>query len=216
MNKLHVAVTSALLLLMVFGAASAQGLVSRYVEGEHYKVAETPVPQPDDGKVHVVEFFLYSCPHCYHLEPDLAKWRKSLPDDVDFSRVPVLFGAGGQKYARLYYTAEQLGVLEDVHGKIFDAIHQDGRRLLSESAMRDFMETQGVDGARFSKVFESDAISYKVREAGDIMRAYQVRATPSMGVAGQYYVSGRTAGNNDRMFDVVDYLIRKERSARGD
>lgn len=216
MKKSHLVITTALLLLMFCGAAAAQGLVSRYVEGEHYKVAETPVPQPDDGKVHVVEFFLYSCPHCYHLEPGLAKWRKTLPDDVDFSRVPVLFGAGGQKYARLYYTAEQLGVLEDVHGKIFDAIHKDGQRLLSESAMRDFMEGQGVDGARFAKVFESEAISDKVREAGETMRAYQVRATPSMGVAGRYYVSGRTAGNNDRMFDVVDYLIRKTRSQKSD
>jgi thiol:disulfide interchange protein DsbA len=215
MNKSRVAVT-ALLLLMFFGAASAQGLVSRYVEGEHYKVAETPVPQPDDGKVHVVEFFLYSCPHCYQLEPELEEWRKSLPDGVEFSRVPVLFGAGGQKYARLYYTAQQLGVLEHVHRRIFDAIHQDGHRLLSASAMRDFMEAQGVDGDRFAQVFKSDAVSDKVRAAGQTMRAYQVRATPSMGVAGQYYVSGRTAGNNDRMFDVVDYLTRKERASNGD
>jgi len=215
MNKSRVAVT-ALLLLMFFGAASAQGLVSRYVEGEHYKVAETPVPQPDDGKVHVVEFFLYSCPHCYQLEPELEEWRKSLPDGVEFSRVPVLFGAGGQKYARLYYTAQQLGVLEHVHRRIFDAIHQNGRRLLSESAMRDFMAAQGVDGDRFAQVFKSDAVSDKVRAAGQTMRAYQVRATPSMGVAGQYYVSGRTAGNNDRMFDVVDYLTRKERASNGD
>jgi len=103
-----------------------------------------------------------------------------------------------------------------VHRRIFDAIHQNGRRLLSESAMRDFMAAQGVDGDRFAQVFESDAVSDKVRAAGQTMRAYQVRATPSMGVAGQYYVSGRTAGNNDRMFDVVDYLTRKERASNGD
>lgn len=208
MKGLHSGVV-AVLLLMCFGAASAQGLVSRYVAGEHYKVAETPVAQPDDGKVHVVEFFLYTCPHCYHLESDVKAWRDTLPDDVEFSRVPVLFGAGGQRYARLYYTAEELGVLEDVHARIFAAIHQQGRRLGSEADMREFMVAQGVDGERFTRVFESDAVSGKVREAGEIMRAYQVRATPSMGVAGQYYVSGRTAGSNERMFDVVDHLIRQ-------
>jgi thiol:disulfide interchange protein DsbA len=215
MNSSRIA-AAAVLLLMVFGAASAQGLVSRYVAGEHYVQAENPVAQPNDGKIHVVEFFLYSCPHCYHLEPELNDWREDLGGDVVFSRVPVLFGAGGERYARLYYTAEALGVLETVHERIFDAIHQDGKRLLSESAMREFMESEGVDPERFSQLFESDEISAKVREAGETMRAYQVRATPSLGVAGQYYVSGRTAGSNDRMFDVADYLIRQQRARQDD
>jgi thiol:disulfide interchange protein DsbA len=206
---------AAVLLLAVFGVASAQGLVSRYVAGEHYRAAEEPVAQPDDGKIHVVEFFLYSCPHCEDLEPDVEEWRESLADDVEFARVPVLFGAGGQAYARLYYAAEKLGVLEDVHGKIFSAIHDDGRRLLSEADMRAFMEDQGVDGERFVEAFESDEVSAKVRQAGETMRGYRVTATPSLGVAGQAYVSGRTAGSNDRMFDVADFLIRQQRHKNG-
>ena len=208
--------TVAVLLLAAFGVASAQGLVSRYVAGEHYRAAAEPVAQPDDGKIHVVEFFLYSCPHCDDLEPDVEAWREELPDDVEFSRVPVLFGAGGQRYARLYYAAEKLGVLEAVHSQIFSAIHDDGRRLLSESEMRDFMEDQGVDGERFVSAFESDEVSAKVRQAGEIMRGYRVTATPSFGVAGEAYVSGRTAGSNDRMFDVVDFLIRQQRNANRD
>lgn len=204
------------LLLVFCGVAAGQGLASRYVAGEHYNVADEPMTQPDDGKVHAVEFFLYTCPHCYHLEPALEEWRRGLPDDVEFTRVPVLFGGNSQAYARLYYTAEQLGVLEDVHPKIFDAIHEQGQRFASEAEVRDFMEQQGVDGDEFVKVFKSDAVTKKVREAGEIMRAYQVKVTPSMGVAGQYYISGRTAGSNDRMFDVVDYLVRKTRDAQDD
>lgn len=203
-----------LLLLVAMPAAQAQGLVSRYVEGEHYKRVAEPVAQPQDGKTRVIEFFLYSCPHCYRVEPKVERWRAELGDGVLFSRVPVLFGAGGEAYARLFYTARKLGVLDPVHSKIFDAIHRDGRRLTSPAAMREFMVAQGVDGERFDEVFESEAVSDKLRDAARLMRAYQVTATPSLGIDGQYYVSGRTAGSNERMFDVAEYLIDKARSAR--
>ncbi|MES1941621.1 thiol:disulfide interchange protein DsbA [Salinisphaera sp. T5B8] len=208
-------IATGLLLLLMAGLVQAQGLmISRYVEGEHYLDARQPLEQPDDGKIHVTEFFLYSCPHCYHMEPDLNAWRETLGDDVVFSRVPVLFSAGGEPYARLYYTAEALGVLAKVHDKIFAAIHEQGRRLLSESAMRDFMVAQGVDGDRFSEIYESDEITAKLREAAQAMQAYPVTATPSITVAGRYYVTGRTAGSNDRMLEVADYLIAQQRARK--
>jgi len=207
-------IATGVVLLLIVGMVHAQGLmISRYVEGEHYLAAKQPIDQPDDGKIHVTEFFLYSCPHCYHLEADLETWRDQLGDDVEFSRVPVLFSAGGEPYARLYYTAEKLGVLEQVHDKIFAAIHEQGRRLLSESAMRDFMVSQGVDGERFTQVYESDEITQKLREAAQAMQAYPVTATPAITVAGRYYITGRTAGSNDRMLEVADYLIAQQRKA---
>ena len=207
-------IATGLILLLIVGVVHAQGLmISRYVEGEHYLPAKQPIDQPDDGKIHVTEFFLYSCPHCYHLESDLNAWRDALGDDVEFARIPVLFSAGGEPYARLYYTAETLGVLEQVHDKIFAAIHEQGRRLLSESAMRDFMVSQGVDGERFVEVYESDEITAKLRQAAQAMQAYPVTATPSLTVAGRYYVTGRTAGSNDRMLKVADYLIAQQRTA---
>ncbi|GAB3672789.1 thiol:disulfide interchange protein DsbA/DsbL [Salinisphaera aquimarina] len=212
----RIAAFIALTLTLFAGVAAAQSLITRYVAGDHYQVIDNPVAQPEDGKIQVVEFFLYSCPHCYHLEPELKDWRKTLGDDVEFSRVPVLFGAGGQVYARLYYAAEQLGVLDKVHEDIFTAIHEQGRRLLSEDDIRDFMEDHGVDGDRFAEAFDSDAVSDKVRAAGETMRAFRVTATPSLGVAGQYYLSGRSAGSNEKMFDVADYLIAQQRAANAD
>lgn len=202
----------ALVLMFVATVAGAQSLISRYVAGNDYLVSDQPLSQPEDGKIHVVEFFLYSCPHCFHLEPELNDWRAGLGDDVEFSRVPVLFGAGGQVYARLYYAAEQLGVLDKVHEDIFHAVHEQGRRLLSEDDIRDFMEAHGVDGDRFVQAFESDAVTAKLREAGETMRAMHVTATPSLGIDGRYYISGRTAGSNTRMFTVADYLIDQERA----
>lgn len=201
---------------LAFGAGvSAQPLMTRYVAGEHYQAIDQPVESKGDA-IPVIEFFLYSCPHCYHLEPDVAAWRESLADDVVFRRVPVLFGADGRLYARMYYTAQALGVLERLHPKIFNAIHERGLALTTPDAIRAFFVTHGVDGERFDTVFDSAAIDKKVAYAGELMRRFKVRAVPSLGVAGRYWVTGRMAGSNAAMFKVADYLIERARTRGAD
>lgn len=193
-----------------WGAAGAQSLAVRYLPGQHYQPIETPVAYAGD-KIPVIEFFLYSCPHCYALDAAVTQWQQSLPDDVAFRRVPVLYGADGRFYARMFYTAKALGVLQRVHAKIFDTIHQKGKPLTDLDAARAFFAAHGVDGARFAKVFNSPAIDQKVARAAQLMRAFKVRAVPSLGVAGRYWVNGRMAGSNEAMFDVAEYLIQRTR-----
>lgn len=206
---------SALLLCLFWVAASpAQNLVSRYVTGDDYQQVSQPAPPAEDGKVHVTEFFLYTCPHCYHFESALEAWRNQLGDDVVFDRVPVLFGPDGDTYARLYYTEVDLGVVDRLHGQIFDAIHQDGNPLAARAAIRAFLVDHGVDGAAFDKTFDSPRVNRQVAEVLPTMRRFRVAAVPSMSVAGRYRVSGRTAGSNEKMLDVVDYLIDQTRARR--
>lgn len=203
----------AVLLCGLVTAANAQGLVTRYVAGEHYQAIDEPVVQTGDD-IRVVEFFLYSCPHCYSLEADVTEWHESLDEDVVFDRVPVLFGANGPIYARMFYTAQELGVLERLHPEIFTAIHERRQPLATPDVVRAFFVAHGVDADRFDSVFNSDAIDQKINEAGELMRAFRVMAVPSLGVAGKYWVTGRMAGGNDALFSVADYLIERERRAQ--
>src|SRR5699024_1333665 len=106
-------------------------------------------------------------------------------------RVPVVFGNGGRFYARLFYTEQALGVQERLHAKIFAAIHRQGRDLSTVAAARALFVANGVDGDRFARVFNSPAVDRKVARAAQLMRAFRVRAVPSFGVAGRYWVSGR-------------------------
>lgn len=200
---------SILLTSGLWAAAAAQPL--RYLPGEHYQPIDNPVDYAGD-KIPVIEFFLYSCPHCYALDDTVTQWRQSLAEDVAFRRVPVLFGAGGRFYARMFYTAKILGVLDRVHADIFDAIHQQGMRLADMGAARAFFEAHGVDGERFGKVFNSPAVDKKIGRAAQLMRAFKVRAVPSLGVAGRYWVTGRMAGSNEAMFEVAEYLIQRTRA----
>lgn len=203
----------ALLGLAVSLPVSAQSLISRYVAGNDYKVVEPSRAGAarDHGRIRVTEFFLYSCPHCYRFEPELNAWHKQHPN-VAFSRVPVLFGSGAQPYARLYYTEVKLGVVDQLHDAIFDAIHQDGRPLASEGAMRQFMVAHGVNGQRFDDAYNSPQVKNAVGDIVERMRRYPVTAVPSLSVAGHYWTSGRLAGSNERMLKVVDYLIEREQS----
>lgn len=195
-------------------ATPAQPQAPAYVAGEDYQVLAQPLSAPADDTIHVAEFFLYSCPHCYALDAAVTDWAATLPADVVFRRVPVVFGNGGRFYARLYYTAQALGVLERLHAKIFAAIHRQGRDLSTLAAARALFVANGVAGDSFAKTFNSPAIDKKVAHAVELMRAFQVRAVPSIGVAGRYWISGSMLGSNEAMFDVADYLIRQTRSSR--
>lgn len=197
--------------LTIASSAQAQGLVSRYVAGQDYHEVSQPGPERADGDIRIAEFFLYSCPHCYHFEHELNDWREQHPD-VAFSRVPVLFSQASQPYARLYYSEVKLGVADRLHDAIFDAIHQQGRPLATEAAMRQFMVAHGVDGERFESAYESQAVKAKVQKVVARMQRYQVTAVPSISVAGRYWVSGRSAGSNERMLKIVDYLIEQVRN----
>lgn len=184
-----------------------------FVAGVDYQVIPQPLTSAADG-IRVTEFFLYSCPHCYALDAAVTDWAATLPADVAFRRVPVVFGNGGRFYARLYYTAQALGVLERLHEKIFAAIHRQGRDLSTLAAARALFVANGVAGDDFTQTFNSPAIDRKVAHAVQLMRAFHVRAVPSLGVAGRYWVSGGMLGSNEAMFDVADDLIRQTRNSR--
>lgn len=194
-------------------AAVAQPLVLRYLPGADYQVIAQPVETAGDA-IPVIEFFVYSCPHCYDFDPAIRHWRKTLADDVAFRRVPVLFGAGGRFYARLFYTAKALGVLDRLHAKIFEAIHRQGRDLSNFAVARAFFEAHGVDGARFAEVLNSPAIDHKVARAARLARTFRIRVVPSLGVAGRYRVSAAMTGSNAATLDVAEYLIAKTRAAQ--
>jgi thiol:disulfide interchange protein DsbA len=197
--------------LAVAGLARAQG---GPVEGQHYVRLSTPAPvtlPSPDRKIDVVEFFWYGCPHCYALEPLLDSWVKRLPPDVAFRRVPVGFMAQHQTHQRLYYALEEIGQLPALHRKVFNAIHQQNRRLLGEPEMVAFLAENGVEGARFSEAYKSFAVNTKVNRAKQLSDAYKIDGVPALGIQGRYYTSASLAGSHERALAVADFLIQLSR-----
>ena len=191
------------------GSAAAQG---GPVEGTHYtKLAQPVAVSVPAGKIEVVEFFSYGCPHCFALEPTLEAWAKRLPNDVVFKRVPVGFNALYENYQKIYYALEAMGQLEHMHRKVFDAIHQQRLRLDKEADLAAFMTANGVDGAKFVELFKSFTVQSKVKQAQQLSQAYKIDGVPAMGVQGRYITSGSQAGSNERALAVTDALVQSVR-----
>jgi thiol:disulfide interchange protein DsbA len=185
------------------------------VEGTHYVRLSQPLPvTAPAGKVEVVEFFWYGCPHCNAFEPMLETWVKKLPADVSFRRVPVAFrdepfGA----HQRIYYALETMGQVEAMHRKVFYAIHNDRLKLDKAADIGAFMTKNGVDGAKFVEVFNSFGVQTKARQAKQLAEAYKIDGVPALGVHGRFYTSGSLAGSPEQSLRVTDFLI--ERSRKG-
>ena len=195
--------------LPFLGSAQAQG---NPVEGTHYIKLNQPVPVPANGKVNIVEFFWYGCPHCNAFEPSLDAWAKKLPADVNFQRAHVAFSALHETHSKIFYTLETMGLVEQMHRKVFNAIHIQHKRLDKPNDIEAFMTENGVDGKKFMEVFKSFSVQTKVRQAKQLSDAYKIDGVPAIGVQGRYWTSVGLAGSHERALAVVNFLAQKVRS----
>ena len=196
------------------GASSswAQGAAPK--EGKDYiKLGKPARVSAPAGKVEVVEFFWYSCPHCNAFEPQFEAWAKSQPADVVVRRVPVAFNASFVPQQKLYYALEGMNLLPQLHAKVFRTIHVDRNLLKTDDAIFDWVGKQGVDLAKFKEVYNSFTVANQARKAAQLQNEYDVEGVPAMGVAGRYYTDGTKAGNMDNVLRVVNALVASSRKA---
>jgi thiol:disulfide interchange protein DsbA len=185
-----------------------------FKEGSDYLKLGRPAPvdAPAD-KVEVIEFFWYSCPHCNAFEPTFDAWAKKQPAHVVVKRAPVAFRDDFVPQQRLYYALEAMGKVEELHRKVFHAIHTEKQRLGTQDQIADWIAKQGIDRAKFLEVYNAFGVAGKARRAAQLQDAYQVDGVPSLGIAGKYFTSGSLAQTLPRSLQVADHLIAQSRKA---
>jgi protein dithiol oxidoreductase (disulfide-forming) len=199
--------------LGVPGALFAQ--IKKPEEGTEYLTLDKRVnSEAPQGKVEVIEFFWYSCPHCNAFEPRLEAWIKKQPADVVIKRVPVAFRDDFVPQQRLFYTLEAMGKLDELHGKVFQTIHANREPINREDSILAWAGKQGLDTTKFKELYNSFSVSGKARRATQLQEAFKVQGVPAIGIAGRYYTDGTLAGNMDRALQVTDYLIAEARKTR--
>jgi thiol:disulfide interchange protein DsbA len=191
------------------GAVLAQG--QKIEEGFDYRILPIPQPVETKGKVEVIEFFWYGCPHCYDLEPELMGWVKRQPKDVVFKRVPVAFRDDFMPHSQLFYTLEALGKGDALHEKVMYAMHKENKRLLTESEIADWAASQGIDRNTFLATYRSFAVTSKARAARQLADAYRIDGVPTMVMQGKYVTSPSIAGTKAKAIGVMDFLEEKIR-----
>ena len=180
-------------------------------EGFDYRVL--PITQPIDakGKVEVIEFFWYGCPHCYEFEPELKGWIKRQNKDVVFKKVPIAFREELMPHSQLFYALETLGKGDALNDKVMFAMHRENKRLLNENEIADWVAAQGVDRNAFLAAYRSFAVLSKARAANQLGNAYRIDGVPTVAVQGKYITSPFIAGSRAKAVNIMDFLVNKVR-----
>jgi thiol:disulfide interchange protein DsbA len=194
-------------------ASNAQA--QNFQEGIEYVTLDQPMAtEAGPGKVELIEFFWYSCPHCNAFEPQFAAWKKAAPKDVVVQRVPVRFRDDFEPQQRAYYVFESLNMVDAMHGKLFHAIHTERQQLNSAQALAAWADKNGLPEKKFIETFNSFGVASKARRATQLQDAFKVQGVPALGIAGRFYTDGSLTQTMDRSLQVAEYLIGEVRRGR--
>lgn len=182
------------------------------VDGTDYDRLKTPLTLPRTGKVEVLEFFWYGCPHCNAFEPTLEPWVAKLPADVNFHRVHVQFNARQEIHQRIYYTWEMLGLLGQMHAKTFARFHVERKPIDSEDDMLAFARENGLDVAKVKSTWESFAMASRIGQARQLSDDYRVDGVPMLGIQGRYTTSPSNGGAA-ACLQTIDTLVAQLRKS---
>jgi thiol:disulfide interchange protein DsbA len=192
-------------------AIASIGLAAAFAPASHaqtqqYAKVEPAQPSDTPGKIEVLEFFAYSCPHCNAMEPIVEAWATTLPDNVVVRAVPVAFNASMVDMQKLYYALESLNRL-DLHPEVFKAIHKQHQRLFDAKAITNWVVEKGVDRKAFEDVFNSFGVQTKVARADELAKSYGIDGTPTLAIGGQYITSPSMAGGYEATIGVAQRLL---------
>jgi thiol:disulfide interchange protein DsbA len=211
-------------LLAVIGlslvAATAGASPTAPVNGKDYRTLERAQPTDSGKKVEVTEFFWYDCPHCNAFDPALEAWVKKQGDKIAFKRVPVAFRDSFVPQQKLYYALEALGKVDELHARLFRAIHVERKQLDTEQQIMDFIGKQpGIDAKKFADAYNSFGVQTKARRATQLQADYQIDGVPTLAIGGRYLTSpsivAESVGNrpegvlHEAALQVADYLVSK-------
>ncbi|MHA7878701.1 MAG: thiol:disulfide interchange protein DsbA/DsbL [Saccharospirillum sp.] len=203
-------VATLLVALSLTGVVHAQ----QFSEGVHFQrlPEKLPTTYRSEEAGEIMEVFSYSCIHCFNLEPFVQSWKQSKPDDIRFTYVPVLFNERQLPEARAYYAGEFLGLNEESHMAIYNEIHLNRTRMATDERFARFFTRFGVSEEEYLNMANSFAVNVRINQAQRVTQGGQIQGTPSLIVNGQYLVTGQMAGGNQRMFDVAQWLIRRDQA----
>jgi thiol:disulfide interchange protein DsbA len=195
------AVVFALACLFSINAAHAQ---------QGYEELTAPQPTANPDKIEVIEFFWYGCPHCFQFEPHIKEWAENKPDNVEFVTMAPPLNPAWKVHSQAFYAAEVLGLLDQFHEAMFNAIHRERKAMRKPKDIGKLVDSLGHDGDKFVKTMKSFNVDAKIRQSLQKARDVNISSVPTVIVNGKYRTSGAIAGSYPNLIAVIDQLIEKE------
>lgn len=201
------------LLITSLGCYALPVAAAELLEGQDWRAINPPYPSDTPGKIEVLEFFSYGCPHCSDLNPLVTPWAEELGQDIVFRQIPVSFGrAAWSNLSRLYFSLKDLDRLSQLHQNVFDAVHKERIKLYKEDEMQQWIKDQGIDAGKFMEVFNSFDVQTQVGRADYLASRYLIDAVPTLTVGGRFVVLGRNAKSLEDILAIADTLISRART----
>ena len=183
-----------------------------YAENDSQKYVQiSNSPQTEHDKIVIYEFFWYGCPHCFNIEPTIVKIESNLNQDTVLIKLPLALKESWVNHAKAFFSMQQMNIDNNLHSKIFEEIHINGNRLDTKSTLVDFIDSEGFDGSSFSKNFDSFGTEIRIKKANKLARQYQITSVPTIIINGKYLTSGSFVSSYEELYDVVNFLVEKER-----
>ena len=208
----HVRAAGFMLLLACLPLAASAQAPAKSVP---YQELNPPQPTEAQGKVEVIEFFWYGCPHCYALEPFINPWIQKLPREVSFRRVPAIFNDQWGVAGRVFYALEAINEEARVHSALFDAVHKENLRITDESAMAAWLGKKGVDVEKYKAAYRSFGVETKLKRALQMTQSYRIDGVPALAVQGRYILSASMINDRQELLDGTDQIIRQAMKQSG-
>ena len=207
MKKITALTSVIALAIFVFFANTSQ---AEFVAGKNYLVLDKPVETETGDQIEVRELFWYFCPHCFSVHPKLEEWSKTMDSSAQLVLQPAVF-PGWEFGSTFYYVLEELGELERLHSSLYNAIHVQKLNLKTQQDFVTWLSLNGVDEDKANKVFTSFPVKVSVNKAKANTYKYRITGVPVFIVNGKYTVNATSAGSEEKIFEVIDYLIQKEK-----
>lgn len=211
---MRVAIATLFAFALALAVPACAQSVEKFQAGKHYTLIDPPQPTSSGDKIEVLGVFMYTCPHCYDLEPYLNKWKATKAADVAYSPFPAAWNEPVEAFARAFYAAETLGILEASHEKFFAAIHKERLPFQSLDTVADWYTQFGVTKEAFLSAANSFAVNTKINRSKAMVPRWGVAGTPTMIINGKYRFDVSSAGGHQNVIELIDFLVAKERAAK--
>jgi len=198
-------------LLLSFWFLNPASTEEKFLKGKHYEEILPALPTSAPlGKIEVLEFFWYGCPHCFEFERHIAKWLQNQKDYVSFARVPAVFSETWLIHAKAFYAAAELGILPKSHFALFEALHIKDEKIYTEYSIVEFFVSLGIKEEEVKSELDSFATANRAQKAQSLTKKVGISGVPSMVINGKYRSSARLAGGYDKLLELVTFLAEKE------
>lgn len=182
----------------------------KITEGTDYKKVATPQPLQIPGKLEVLEFFWYGCPHCKNVDPIVQAWEKTIPSDINFIRAHVSWGKPLDSHQKIFYTLKSLNKNKEFDGKVFNAIHTEGLALDNPELISDFMSKNGINKTEWETAYNSFSVSTDIAKSDALFKAYGLQGVPYFIINGKYVVGGESV----QTMKIINKLLEMERTTK--